>query len=56
MHLVWIILNQKWQYVKLISKLLAYHQLGSGIHIGLNRISSAKFETHLKILNKMGSI
>tara|TARA_B110000467_G_scaffold88461_1_gene79974 strand:+ start:3968 stop:4729 length:762 start_codon:yes stop_codon:yes gene_type:complete len=54
MHLVWIILNQKWQYVKLISKLLAYHQLGSGIHIGLNRISSAKFETHLKILNEMG--
>ena len=54
MHLVWNILDPKRQSDKLISKLLAYHQLGSGSYIGLNRISSEKFETHLKILNEMG--
>mgnify|MGYP006188543939 FL=1 len=54
MHLIWNILNPKRQSDKLISKLLAYHQLGSGSYIGLNRISSEKFETHLKILNEMG--
>ena len=50
MHLVWNILDPKRQSDKPISKLLAYNQLGSGPYIGLNRISSEKFETHLKIL------
>ena len=54
MHLIWNILNPKRQSDKLISKLLAYNQLGSGPYIGLNRISSEIFETHLKILNEMG--
>ncbi len=32
----------------------AYHQLGSGFFLGLNRITKAKFETHLQFFKKMG--
>ncbi len=32
----------------------AYHQLGSGFSLGLNRITKARFETHLQFFYEMG--